>query len=101
MEYADLYREVLGDLLMHLWELHDRPKTTYRVHMLQEVSVPQVTLVHAWFLGLANIAQDCGMHVSMHWIKWGFWKILLDCYTQRMVNSLRPNICCRVATARI
>jgi hypothetical protein len=64
-DYIEIYRETIGQLLMIFLSMLDRPKKTYQVHMMKETSVPHMTLVQAWFLGLANVVEKMDLNISM------------------------------------
>jgi hypothetical protein len=64
--HMDIYRETVGQLLMMLLSLLDRPQEGYRVHMTQNSPVPHLTLVQAWFLGLASALERTDLNISMH-----------------------------------
>ena len=63
--YLKLYRETVGQLLMMLLALLDRPKEGYRVHMTQNTSAAHITLVQTWFLGLTSALERLDLNISM------------------------------------
>ena len=63
--YLDIYRETVGQLLMMLLALLDRPKEGYRVHMTQNTSAAHLTLVQTWFLGLTSALERLDLNISM------------------------------------
>ncbi len=63
--YMELYRETVGQLLMMLLALLDRPKEGYRVHMTRNNSVSHLTLVQTWFLGLTSALERLDLNISM------------------------------------
>lgn len=63
--YLDIYRETIGQLLMMLLALLDRPQEGYRVHMTQNTSAAHLTLVQTWFLGLTSALERLDLNISM------------------------------------
>ena len=66
LENGTVFRQMLSQFLMLLLSVHDKPESTYRVHMMKSAPVPQVTLVQLWAWHLLKEAERAGLRVVLN-----------------------------------